>query len=535
MTTDAVGGPGEDPAVDRATGSDAGTGSDGSTGPVGGTGSDDGTGADGGTAPDGIDMEFVRKYPWLRPGDPGFATAEALEPDALDSGDPDTAALVPVAPPTGRDVAETAMRAVAEIEATISGLQAVRSHLLAGIGHVAVEDAAAERLDPSVGLRDVASELALLTHRNDRTVETDITRAMAERNDWPATVAAWGQARIHRGHVAVIAEIGAPLTDPEARAEFEAALLPLAEETTPGRLRALARRELAKHRPETCTERHRRARDRRGVFVRDLDDGMAAVTVIIPAVLAWGIHDRLTQMAKVLARAIAAADSLDEDAKPSFDHLRADLLCDLLLTGEPTDDALSGIRAEISVLMPATALLDADGVDDAIANLANGSPVDPETAHALAAGAKHWLRLFTDPLKGHVVAVDTYHPSDGLRRLLRARDQHCRWPGCMARAHRSDVDHTIPWSEGGKTEYGNLAHLCRRHHTLKGAPLSRARQWKVVQARPGVLAFTSPMGREYIDEPPRVCPTLEPSDEPSLDAEGEFWGPPDGMEGDAPF
>ncbi|WP_413319893.1 DUF222 domain-containing protein [Agrococcus sp. 1P02AA] len=464
-------------------------------------------------------------------------------------------ASVPPAPVTGRDVAESAMRAVVEIDAAIASLEAMRVRFLAGIGHVAVGDALEERLDPGVGVRDAACELALMGRRSDRTVEADIGHAMEQVTAWPATLEAWGAARIHRGHVGVITEIGSTIPDPAARAAFEAALIPHAERTTPSRLRAVARRELEQHLERPLAARHRSARDRRGVFQKELDDGMSRLELIAPTVLVAATHDRLTQMAKATLR---AADASGEGKDPrTFDQLRADLLCDLLLTGDPAGVTLDAIRADITIVMPAEVLAgvderdtDRDAADDAacdagddaesraagtldggtasttggsgfsgrrrddrrraasVARLATGAPVDPETARRLAERATAWTRLFTDPRTGHVTAVDTSAPSKRLTQLLRARDQRCRWPGCTQAAHRSDLDHTIPWAAGGTTDTGNLAHLCRRHHTLKGARLSGARRWKVEQRSPGVLAFTSPGGQAYVDEPPQIGPVF---------------------------
>ncbi|GEK80337.1 hypothetical protein ABA31_16880 [Agrococcus baldri] len=483
--------------------------------------------------------EYRRGFPWVRPDDQAPARVDdtdGVEPAAGGSGGEASteARLAPVVV-TGRAVAESAMRAVVEIDSAIASLQAMRAQLLAGIGGVAVEDAVAERLDPGVGLRDVAAELALMQRRSDRTLEADLNRAMAERERWPATLRAWGAARIHRGHVAVIAEIGAALQDAEARAAFEAALLPHAETVNPGRLRTLARRELERHLERPLAARHVQARSGRTVWVRDVDDGMSLFQALVPTPLARGAYDRATRMAKAAA----------SDDPRSFDQRRADAVCDLLLTGEPTDTALHGITAEVSIIIPAQTLTGdagaASGPGDegteprpgqvAVARLSDGTPIDPKTALLLAVRATSWTRLFTDPLTGHVTAVDSYVPSAQLKKLLRARDQHCRWPGCNARAARCDIDHTRAWADGGTTEIGNLAHLCRRHHTLKGAQLSRARRWKVRQRSPGVLEFTSPMGNTYIDQPPQTGPTFH--DPPSSP-----WGMPTGIaapRGDNPF
>ena len=444
--------------------------------------------------------DFALGPHWLRaPSARDGAPAAATDAVAV------TAEIAEAEQVTARSVAESAMRAVVGIDEAISSMLAMRARLLAGIGQVAVDDALAERLDPGVAVRDAACELGLLGRRSDRTIQAEMSSAMRLVECWPATLAAWGEARIHRGHLYVIEEIGAALQEPAQRAEFEAILLPYAEQTTPGRLRAIARRELERLLPDSLAARHEQARAQRHVGIRDVDDGMSLVQALVPSVLAHGIDDRLTQMARALA-----------DDPRSMPALRADLFADLLLTGEPTGHAIEGIRADVTIVIPANVLLDGDGDGDgggdtgsrAVARLANGAPVDPETARLLAGRTKLWTRLFTDPLKGHVVAVDTYKPSRALRRLLRARDQQCRWPGCTAKAMRCDIDHTRPWAEGGKTEVGNLAHLCRRHHVLKGAQLADGRAWKVEQISPGVLAFTSPMGETYIDRPPPVGPVF---------------------------
>lgn len=443
---------------------------------------------------------------WLRGPRPGDRVPASSEPTL-------------VAPPAPAErVSETAMRAVVGIDEAIASLQAMRTQLLAGLGRLAIDQAIDARLDTGIAIRDLASELALRERRSDRTVEAEVSQAMDTVERWPATVRAWGDTSISRSHVHVIAEIGAPLATPEARAVFEAAVLPHAQTTTPGRLRAVARRELARLLDQPLVERHRTARDRREVLVTDLDDGMSMVRAIVPTVLAHGILDRLTQMAR--------AGDLDDPR--SYDQRRADAFCDLLLTGEATGRALSGIRAQVSIVIPATVLT---GHDDgaADAHLRTGQLVDPETARMLAGMTKLWTRVFTDPVKGHVVAVDGYRVPRKLRRLLRERDQRCRWPGCTARAEHADIDHTIPWAAGGTSSIDNLAHLCRRHHTLKGATLAGGRSWKVRQLGHGVLEWTSPEGRVYVDQPEPAGPQFTETDTESI------WTPFIGPLPETPF
>jgi uncharacterized protein DUF222/HNH endonuclease len=53
-----------------------------------------------------------------------------------------------------------------------------------------------------------------------------------------------------------------------------------------------------------------------------------------------------------------------------------------------------------------------------------------------------------------------------LRTALEARDPKCIVPGCGVR-HGLQIDHRVPWIEGGTTSLENLARLCRWHHYQK--------------------------------------------------------------------
>src|SRR5256886_3921240 len=56
--------------------------------------------------------------------------------------------------------------------------------------------------------------------------------------------------------------------------------------------------------------------------------------------------------------------------------------------------------------------------------------------------------------------------SSTLRKVLKVRDGHCRWPGCERPASWCDGHHLVHWIHGGETNLGNLVLLCRRHHRM---------------------------------------------------------------------
>src|SRR3989442_12676977 len=56
--------------------------------------------------------------------------------------------------------------------------------------------------------------------------------------------------------------------------------------------------------------------------------------------------------------------------------------------------------------------------------------------------------------------------SSPLRRALKVRDGHCRWPGCERTAAKCDGHHLVHWINGGPTQRDKLVLACRRAHSV---------------------------------------------------------------------
>src|SRR5437870_10408163 len=83
-----------------------------------------------------------------------------------------------------------------------------------------------------------------------------------------------------------------------------------------------------------------------------------------------------------------------------------------------------------------------------------------------------------------------------LKRALKARDCHCRWPGCERPASKCDGHHLLSWINGGPTDLDNLVLLCRRHHRMVhegGWQLIRTESGEIVTIAPTVT-FGLPRG-----------------------------------------
>ena len=237
-----------------------------------------------------------------------------------------------------------------------------------------------------------------------------------------------------------------------------------------------------------------------------------------------------------------AARADDAVVVRTLDQARADLFVDVLLNGDPSElwrsrGGVSGERidARVQVIVPVSALAGAragagagagpsrvadvspgaerpgsggsggssgsggSGGSDgsAPAMLAGYGVIGSDRARLLAGLARGWDRVAVDDASGAVLAVDRYRPSEELLRYLRARDQHCRFPGCQVVPFRADVDHTHDAARGGATSVVNLAVLCRRHHTMK-----HHAGMTMTQHPDGDIEWVTALGRRKRERPP---------------------------------
>ena len=494
------------------------------------------------------------------------------------------------------------VEALVAVRAQIHTLHAVEATLLSLGDSIAEETAVRERHTDhgETEHRALAAELAAAVHESDRTMAGRIARAVTLVQDYPTVHDALQQGHISQVHANLITDAGTVITDDTARARYASVALEIARVETPGRVRSLVKELAERFANRTLDERHQEARTCRMVRVVELGDGMADLTATLPAVYAYGIKDRLNQIARgVKHHEQALADEAKKSGKSgssgvsagspskvsstsadladephhtprivrSMDQIRADLLTDMLLATDPNDAALSGftgitgLRARVQVIVP-KARLGANessrgsestsepesasetetevqpeaqseaGTDEETSNdvptmpatLDGYGPIDTHTARQLAGHATHWEEIAINPDSGTVLSVNTYRPNTKLKQFLRARDLHCRFPGCHTPTVRCDIDHTIDAALGGPTTTTNLAHLCRRHHTLK-----HHSRWAVTQAADGTLTWTSPLGTPYTERPPstvRFRPVPVPDPPPTRSEKPTTSRPP---------
>ncbi|WP_255447067.1 HNH endonuclease signature motif containing protein [Schumannella soli] len=405
-------------------------------------------------------------------------------------------------------------RLVGEAESALALLtagQVAEVRMLARAGQLAETEAAGSPANVrahNMALRSIAAEIGGVLRSPDRTVQRRIGEAREIVEFYPAALSAWEHGFITRAHVTVIVDVGR-VVPVDRRPEFEREAIDRSLNDTPNRVRAGLELYAEKLTEQSFTERHQDAARQRAVRLVPGRDGMCEVIATVPTVIGDGILDRLTRM----AHAVQDADVAHEGMTPSVgtagtdrrtaDQIRADLFADLILAESPALDptvhgdgagALRAIRAQVQVTVSALTLL---GDNENPADLVGRSPIDAGTARYLAGETSSWTRLLTNPVDGTTIAIDRYRPSLEQRRHLRARDLHCRFPGCRQAAIRCELDHTVDHALGGPTALTNLAHLCQRHHSMK-----QLTPWRVEQHAGGVLEWTSPTGRVYREDAP---------------------------------
>lgn len=345
-----------------------------------------------------------------------------------------------------------------------------------------------------------ADELSMRLNIGRRSAQLLVDEGLAYERWLPATGQALGDGAID---VARARTLVRRLTGVDAMtvAEVEAAVLPGAGERTVQQLGRDIDQALLRIDPDGGAQRRRQARtDRHVSRPKPLLDGMAGVWAVLPAEGAARLDRALDASARELRR---------RGDRRTLAQLRADALLDAGLVGpewarlvpghgaDPAHDGAScgPARAEVRVTVPLSAVI---GVDDAPGELEGYGPIDAATARALAAGGT-WRRIITDPVSGAVLDVGRtrYRPPAELAEHVIARDRTCARPGCTVPATRCDLDHTVPYGQGGTTSAGNLAPLCRRDHLLRTHAGHR-----IEQVAPGEIVWTTPT-RRYRSVPGR--------------------------------
>ncbi|MFI5047614.1 MAG: DUF222 domain-containing protein [Acidimicrobiia bacterium] len=137
-----------------------------------------------------------------------------------------------------------------------------------------------------------------------------------------------------------------------------------------------------------------------------------------------------------------------------------------------------------------------DDAPDGVCELDGGPRLAPETVRRLGCDASTVVLVRRKDGTLLTATNKTQSIPRRVRRMLRARDQGCRFPGCGERSF-VDAHHIHHRARGGSNELENLVELCWFHHRLvhEGG-------WNLRLDADGGVVVTNPAGN--------VIPSLEP-------------------------
>lgn len=247
--------------------------------------------------------------------------------------------------------------------------------------------------------------------------------------------------------------------------------------------------------PEPAEVRHARALTDRRVSVTHEDNGMSWFNAFIPTSEALAADRRLTATAKQVKKH-------DPCESRTVAQIRADLFSEWL-RGVGTDRAA---QTKIFVTIPVQ-LLEGQNITDlpaSTAEIVGHGPIDPLTATQMFLDAGVFRRVIVDPIRSVVVDMDrrSRHATQAQRDWLILQHGTCATDGCNRLALDAEIDHRIPWAQGGKTDLEDLRPLCPRHHA------ARHRTRAVYRSRPdGSVQVVTPTGFRSTAPPPETMAT----------------------------
>ena len=388
---------------------------------------------------------------------------------------------VEVAAPPGRKLADEMKRlGLLDDDELADELERAERELRAAQAQRAATVTAVQERIEAKGYRlsGATETVAAITVTSNRTASRlmDASMTVCER---PLVWQALAEGRIDAGRADVIAG-GLDEIEGADRDRLEAKALEYADSHTTFQTRRYVTRLLVDHDPKRAEreqeKRRAKAWDRRHIGAFGRAYGMADLFGYVPAGTANLLLEALDEIAR----------TYDDDR--TLEQKRVDALEQILAEKVHVD-------VHVDVVIPADTLAK---LQDGGASVDGFGPVDAEHARWLALqDDARWQRLVTEPLHGTVIDRSTkaYRIPDAMKEFVRARDRHCRFPGCATPARHTDTDHVIPHPRG-ETTAANLAAASRGHHRVKTHS-----GWKVRSGPDGALIWTSPLGTEHTTWP----------------------------------
>ncbi len=348
-----------------------------------------------------------------------------------------------------------------------------------------------EEPTPEFAADAAAAEIRAALRLTRRAADTELAFALDLERRLPRLASLLSSGDIDARRARVIERSTVHLTDGAARLVVDR-IADVAPQLTTGQLAARIRRLCIEAAPEQAADRFRRAVEDRRVVVEPNESGTANL---------MGLDLTPDRVAAISRRINAMARTMRGGGETrTMDQLRADVFMDLL-SGKVSagcDTMPAGvvdIRVDLDTLI---------GLSEHPGELAGYGPVIADLARKIAEDGldAEWRYTITDTASGNPVAngMTRRRPTAGQRRSVESRDLTCVFPGCRMPATDCDLDHSIPWAQGGPTDEEHLAPLCRHDHIT----VRHGAGWGYRRLPGGGYRWTSRLGHTYtsIRRPP---------------------------------
>jgi hypothetical protein len=344
----------------------------------------------------------------------------------------------------------------------------------------AVEDLE-ECSDPMWAPEMAAAEIRAALCLTRRAADNELETALALRDQLPQIHDALAGGVIDYRRAKTLLYGTTHLPDEAAQTVVDT-ILERAGRLTTGQLAALIRRLAIQVDPDDAHRRYTQATAQRRVVMEPTEAGTANLL---------GLELAPDRVAAVTRRINQIAQSLKTAGEErSMDQLRADVFVDLLHGKNRDHTATSRGVVDITVGLDTLAGLVDDpgelaGYGSVIADIARQTVDQQHDAE--------WRYTITHPESGMPlhVGVTRRRPNASQRRVVEATYRSCVFPGCRMPARGCDLDHRIPWKDGGHTSTACLAPLCRHDHCV------RHRGWSYRRLPDGDHLWTSPLKHTY--------------------------------------
>src|SRR5256712_2792917 len=327
-------------------------------------------------------------------------------------------------------------------------------------------------------------------------IAADFLHVGEQLSNLPKTLDAVRDGTIGFAHAAIIARRAQAITHSASAEPFdETPFLKAAEESSVGRLWYYSMHAWHRADPDGVADEQRQAAERRYLRLTDGEDGTLYVKGAFDSAAGATIRTAL----EPLAQPHGDGDDRGRERR------NADGLVEL--AGHSLDTAAipqhGSVRPHVQVT---TTLETLQGLIGAPAGeMALSLPISAKTVQRFACDSSITRVL----LGADSAVIDAGRAkrvvARGTRRVLDARDKHCRWPGCQRPASWSSAHHIIHWAQGSRTDLSNMRQLFQHHHWTvhEGG-------WRLSLAADGRVIAIPPETEFY---PPEFYPSARAPDE----------------------